>query len=220
MPPFLSLSIDFLNNIDYGEEFEKYILDHPVVKGGMTFAVRSSAMNEDNEINSFAGIYETYLDVKKENIADKVVSVLGSINSPRSMHYMIKKNIGSGSMGVIIQQMLKPDYAGVYFSVSPVENNRNIALLEVVKGNCDELVSGRKTPASIRINKITQATRIQNSGSDNIDPGIISNIKDLLMPFAKKIEKIYVKPVDIEWAIEKRKVYILQCRYITTMHTK
>ena len=119
-------------------------------------------------------------------------------------------------MNVVIQHMVKADYAGVAFSVSPIEKDKRIMLIELVKGTGDALVSGKVTPTTIRYNKLTRSHRIEQTGADPIDGGIITAILDELVPLLLTIEEAYGHPVDVEWAVDNEKVYILQARPITT----
>jgi len=197
-------------------ELRTHISTHPIITVGEKFAVRSSGIGEDGEGNSFAGIFESYLDVSREDIYDAVVRVWESVNSTRSAMYAHERSTSVGAMGVVIQHMIDADYAGVAFSVCPVEKDKRIALIEMVAGNGDSLVSGKKTPATIRVNKLTDMTRIQRQGADKIAPEVLEQIAEELMPLIVKIERSYGVPVDIEWAYAQGEPYILQARPITT----
>lgn len=197
-------------------KIREVIRNHPVVLSGTKFAVRSSGVGEDGEGNSCAGIFESYLDVERDNIYAAVEQVWASLNSARSSMYTNERSISIDSMGVVIQHMIDAEYAGVAFSVCPIEKDQRIALIEVVAGSGESLVSGIKTPATMRTNKLTGMTRISRQGADNIDKDTLESIADSFLPFIQKIEDHYEMPVDVEWAISDRQVYILQARPITT----
>lgn len=198
------------------EELREQIQQHEIVLRGSRFAVRSSGVGEDGEGNSCAGIFESYLDIPRENIYEAVEQVWASLNNARSDMYTAEREVSIDSMGVVIQHMIDADYAGVAFSVCPIEKDERIALLEIVEGNGDSLVSGEKTPATMRVNKVTGMARISRNGADDISSRKLEEIADTLMPLIEKIEDTYNLPVDVEWAIAGGKPYILQARPITT----
>ena len=197
------------------ERLRIQLLGHEIVVSGKVFAVRSSGVGEDGEGNSCAGIFESYLNVPKEEIHDAVLRVWDSLNNARSAMYTNERAISIDAMGVVIQHMIDADYAGVAFSVCPIEKDDRIALLEVVRGNGDSLVSGEKTPATLRINKMTGMVRISRNGADNLSNEALEVIAGKLLPLIETIEDGYGMPVDVEWAIADDKVYILQARPIT-----
>jgi phosphoenolpyruvate synthase/pyruvate phosphate dikinase len=201
---------------DTNERLRSQLLQHEIVMSGDSFAVRSSGVGEDGEGNSCAGIFESYLNVPKDEIHDAVVRVWDSLNNARSAMYANERSISIDTMGVVVQHMIDADYAGVAFSVCPIEKDDRIALLEVVRGCGDSLVSGEKTPATLRINKLTGMVRISRNGVDNFSEDTLESMADKLLPFIEKIEDEYQMPVDIEWAIAQGNVYILQARPITT----
>lgn len=217
VPPALAVHASLTNSAEIKREsLKKEILEHPIVKSGKRFAVRSSGVGEDGEGNSCAGIFESYLDVEQDGIFDAVQRVWGSLDSSRSSMYTGERSISIDSMGVVIQHMIDADYAGVAFSVCPIEKDSRIALLEVVEGVGETLVSGTKTPATLRINKLTGMVRVSRNGADAIKSEVLEGIADGLLPYIEKIEDHYAMPVDIEWAIANNQVFILQARPITT----
>lgn len=198
------------------EYLREQILQHEFVRSGNTFAVRSSGVGEDGESNSFAGIFESYLDIPKEEIHKAVARVWDSLENPRSAMYANERDTFINSMGVVIQHMVPADYAGVAFSSSPIEGDSRIALIEIVRGSGDALVSGKKTPATLRVNKVTGMTRITRNGEDEISDELLEDMAQKVMPLVEKIEAEYSMPVDIEWAMADGEIYILQARPITT----
>lgn len=197
------------------DELREFIGNHEMITSGASFAVRSSGIGEDGEGNSFAGIFESYLDIPSEQVFDAVQKVWQSLESTRSQMYANERASRVQAMGVVVQKMIPADYAGVAFSVCPVEKDDRIALLEVVAGVGESLVSGQKTPATIRVNKLTGITRIQRHGADELDTGILEWIAETITPLVEKIEDAYNMPVDVEWAIANGMPYILQARPIT-----
>lgn len=181
------------------------------------FAIRSSGIGEDSQDKSWAGVFDSYLYVKPHDIVPHIHKVVGSLNSDRYFKYSSQSGIEIGGMAVIIQEMVDADYAGVSFTTSPVENDHRVALIEIVKGVGESLVSNQKTPATLRINKTTEMMRIQQIGDDELSEDVLLRISAKILPYMHKIEQLYGQSMDVEWAIRDDQVYILQARPITTI---
>lgn len=202
-------------HITMSEQLWEVVSDNELIAEGNKFAVRSSGIGEDGIQSSYAGIFETVLNVQTEELLAAINQVKASTDGVRSEMYKRERNTRIEGMGVIIQHMVEADYAGVAFTYSPVDKDHRIALIEVVSGNGESLVSGKKTPAAIRVNKITHMNRVTRNGVDNIPDNELENIAEMLMPFINIIEDNYGLPMDVEWAIADDQVYILQARPIT-----
>ena len=126
-------------------------------------AARSSAIGEDSAERSFAGQYVTELNIDGEaELREAIESCLRSRHSQRVQVY--QPDTEQAGMGVIVQRMATADFAGVAFSHSPT--HRDHALIEVVTGLGDKLVSGAQRPAqvivesnSLRLTTMTCAKR-------------------------------------------------------------
>ena len=186
------------------------------LKEGNHYAVRSSGVGEDSQDKSWAGIFESYLFVTPGDITYYVRKVIDSLNTSRYEKYSLQSGVEIRKMAVIVQEMIDADYAGVAFTTSPIESDDRIALVEVVKGVGESLVSSQRTPATLRINKITGIARVQQVGDDVISEEILLKISDTIMPYLHDIEVLYGCPMDVEWAVQHNKVFILQARPITT----
>lgn len=193
-----------------------YLHDVAIEAPDTLYAVRSSGVGEDSKDASWAGIFDSYLFVKPSEIAHYAQKVMDSVQSKRYGEYSRANNVTIGAMAVIIQEMVDAEYAGVAFSVNPTENDNRIALIEVVKGVGESLVSSQKTPATLRVNKLTGTVRLQQQGHDNLGTELLTALSDKIIPYVVKIEDLYNMPMDIEWAICDHEVYILQARPITT----
>ncbi len=186
-------------------------------KNSNLYAVRSSGVGEDGVENSYAGIFETCLNVSSRDIPSAVEKVYESLKSTESKMYAKEKLTSVTKMAVIVQEMIQADFAGVAFTVNPVERDTRIALIEVVSGIGESLVSGKNTPSAIRLNKLTGMHRVLRYGMDSISDEMLYNIASLLSDSILVIEKLYGMPTDIEWAIKDNCMYLLQARPITTL---
>ncbi len=173
------------------------------------FAVRSSAVAEDGAAASFAGMFESLLDVSKESILSAIAEVYASSQSERVREYAKTQGLEEiGGVAVVVQQMIAADFAGVLFTADPQTSDRFTTVIEAVEGLGEALVSGRKTPATWRIrhDKITGENRM-------LEPATLSKLASL----GKNIEKHYRAPQDIEWCLKGNELYIVQSRPITTL---
>jgi rifampicin phosphotransferase len=120
---------------------------------GQRFAVRSSATAEDLAGASFAGQYETVLDVGLDELPDAVRQVLDSAASARVAAYRqahpqpaAADPPGSGTgMAVLVQVMVPADAAGVAFTANPLTGDRDEVVISAVPGLGERLVAGQAT---------------------------------------------------------------------------
>lgn len=181
------------------------------------YAVRSSGVGEDGKDNSFAGIFDTVLDVAYADLPGAIRKVYRSKNTTVTSMYASAKDANVMDMAILIQEMVDADYAGVAFSVNPIEQDTRIGLIELVKGVGESLVSGKIKPTSVRINKLTGMKRVLQQGADRIDEHDLTRMIEQVSVQLLKIEKLYGTPIDIEWGIKDRVLYLLQARPITTI---
>jgi len=177
-------------------------------------AVRSSALAEDGRTQSFAGIFETVLNVSPniEDVQEAISTVIASANSERARSYA---NNAEQRMNVIIQEMVDPLISGVIFTKATDIDGGHAVVIECVEGLADKLVDGAVTPTRITIRLDGKKLDIDNMKVEGevIDISPLSN----LFPFLQKIIDASETPLDIEWCIDKQnKPYFVQARPITT----
>ncbi|GIW63081.1 MAG: phosphoenolpyruvate synthase [Patescibacteria group bacterium] len=203
-------------------------------------AVRSSATAEDLPSASFAGQQETYLNIHGEhNLAIAVRNCYASLFTNRAIYYRQQKGFDHFKVGiaVVIQRMIQSDVSGIAFSIDPVTNRKDIMIIEAILGLGEYIVSGKVNPDHYEIDKesliITkkqignQQVMLKKRGNRNIEQRLTTKEKTLqklpdykileLALLIKKIEKHYFFPQDIEWAMEKDQLFIVQSRPITTI---
>ena len=179
-----------------------------------TVAVRSSAICEDGAFNSYAGQFESFLNIKKEDVIKYINKCFKSKESANIKEYIEEKNIENENTKVsaIIQDMINGDFSGVMFTKNPV-NNKNQIIIEYVPGLGEKLVQGEEKPIQIILNKDTLDLV---SESDNCK--LIST--ETIIKLAKigiEIEDNFKVPQDIEWTIKNNEIFILQTRNITSL---
>ena len=202
-------------------------------------AVRSSATAEDLPDASFAGQQETFLNIRgEEDLLEAVRKCFASLFTPRAIYYREKNKFPHDKvfLAVVVQRMVNADKAGVIFSVNPVTNSKEEIIIEGAYGLGEAVVAGELTPHSYIIHKESHEIKDKSIGKldwgyfrghdgktekRNIEHGHVEVLDEkeakALTSFTKKIENHYTIPMDIEWAIEAGKVYILQARPVTTM---
>lgn len=206
-------------------------------------AVRTSATAEDSAEDSFAGQGETFLNVIGEvNVAHRIRDCWASLFTPRSIFYQVKKHYDHFKIGVAVpvQKLIESEISGIAFTVNPVSNDKNQIVIETIWGLGEYVVQGKITPDQYVIDKnnwtiisenhIEQKTQLIKSQHETKEisvPKSKQNKKKINNATAIKIAKIcqklhnhYGKPQDIEFAIDRGKLYIVQTRPITTLITK
>jgi phosphohistidine swiveling domain-containing protein len=171
-------------------------------------AVRSSGLAEDLATASFAGQYDTVLNVRG---ADAVlVAAAACVRSARDGRV---ESYGQASrpMAVLVQRMVEADAAGVAFSANPLTGKRDEVRINATKGLGDQLVSGAidgdewlVTGGHVKAIAQPQAA---------IGPEVARRVADL----ARKAEAACLAPQDIEWAIAGDRLWLLQSRPITAL---
>ena len=204
---FVITAEEKLNETDILDKIEKHGIN------GNLFAVRSSAVNEDSETVSFAGQFESFLNVEKKDIYEKVKAVSESANSERVKSYMAKAGLEDTKVAVIVQEMIPSDISGVAFSINPVTGNRKSIVISSVFGLGEGLVSGLLNADVYTIEDGKIEKKI-------IDKETLTDLQiEQICAEVKKITALYKKPQDIEWTIAEDRLYILQSRPITALNT-
>jgi len=181
-------------------------------------AVRSSATAEDLPSASFAGQLDSFLNIESfPEIMSAVKKCWASLWTPRAIHYRFQKGIGQSNiaMAVIIQEMVPAEAAGVMFTANPITNSRKEFYIEAVRGLGEGLVLGEKNADRYIIEKeglhIISKKPVENS------PYLTDFQIKTLADHGAKLEFMYEEYQDIEWALNRGEVYILQTRPITTL---
>lgn len=208
-------------------------------------AVRSSATSEDSEEASFAGLQDTYLWQKGEaQLMEALKLCWASLYNAESVAYRLKLDIPEYqlAMAVVIQTMVNSRCSGVMFTRSPTTGDKSVIAIEGSWGLGSSIVSGEVTPDKFVINKITSEITSRDVASKDIEhvPDEKGGIMEMpvdetrkktqcvsddelkeLCSIARRIEKLYGMPQDIEWAIDQEgKVMVLQSRPETVWAAK
>ena len=199
---------------------EKEIKENYRQIGGKV-AVRSSATTEDLADASFAGQQDSYLNIEGEQaVCEAVKKCWASLFNARAIQYREEKDFthDDAYLAVVVQKMVDAEKAGVMFTANPINNATTEMIIEACFGLGEKLVSGEITPDTFIIDK--KAATVKQEYLNHKTKTLQENELKKLIELARNIEQHYEKPMDIEWAIEKGEVYILQARPITTIETE
>jgi phosphohistidine swiveling domain-containing protein len=180
--------------------------------GQVTFAVRSFALSEDSTHASFAGEFETVLNVcTDEEIRETIHTVRRSRQSARVQAYSQAQGLHTThEMALIVQRLVLADLAGVLFTADPISGGRMHMVGNYVHGPGEQLVSGAANAQTFTLER----RRGRYEGPPNLE-----RFAHRLHRLASRLEKDLGGPQDIEWAIADSRLYLLQSRPITTMQT-
>lgn len=175
------------------------------------YAVRSSAIGEDSSDFSWAGCFESILDVETSQLERAIIECGKSLKGERVQTYRrLHNNINKIEyMGILIQEYIEAEWSGVCFSSNPVTGNEEECIIEYQKGKSGSVVGGYGEPTTVIIGK---KNKIVNEETD-----MPINFINKIFEKVKEINSIWKVPVDVEWVIKNEKLYITQTRPITTI---
>lgn len=202
-------------------------------------AVRSSATAEDLPGASFAGQQETFLNVKGDAVLlKKIKEGWASLFDERAIFYRHEQKFDKVKIGIalVVQKMVESESSGIMFTIDPVTNDKSKVVIEAIYGLGELIVQGQVNPdhyevekpgLSILNKKINyQDKLLKKSGINNKEVKLSRKVgekqkltdKEIigLATLGKKLEKHYYFPQDVEWAIEKKQIYLVQTRAVTT----
>jgi len=211
-------------------------LDHPVV------ATRSSGTAEDTAEASFAGMFESFLNVRgEEALLARVKHCWASGFTARVLFYRAKQNLPPEMpVAVVVQLMVASEKSGVLFTADPALHDPRHIVIEAAWGLGEVVVGGLVTPdhyvldkASGRIIARTIARKEFMLARDEVtgdtrridlddepratQPVLTDGELTALLGYAKRTEAHYGEPQDIEFAIGKGGIFLVQTRPITTL---
>jgi pyruvate,water dikinase len=179
------------------------------------FAVRSSGAREDGGDLSYAGQYETVLDVPADAVPSAILDCYRSTVTDAVLSYHLDHGIeATGSaFAVIVQEMVPAEVSGVAFTVNPLTGADTEVVVEGTHGLGDDLVSGR-----------VRATRHVHDWyrERTLEPGDVLSPAEAaaVVRMALDVQRHVGFPCDVEWAIAAGRLRVLQARPITRiLHT-
>ena len=205
------------------------------------FAVRSSALGEDGTDFSFAGLFESYLFVKPEDLGEKIRAVWLSAHAPRVVKYRQHHGLpAQGGMAIIVQEMVDADVSGVAFGANPVTGRADEKIIDAVYGLGEGLVSGtldadhfvvKNGQITAHLAKKTQQTTLDRQNKSGVlltavppklqdQPTLTDGQIHDLTQLLDRLEAELGQPQDIEFAYQNDQLFLLQTRPVTALgHT-
>lgn len=204
-----------------------------------SLSIRSSAICEDSPNNSYAGLFDSFLNIKSniDQVLNYIIKIWASLYNDRAIAYSIKKGLKMPEgMAVVIQEMVPAEFSGITFTSHPF--NRKNLLIEVSYGIGNMIVGGKIQPDSFTINRENlklvgkkigikeKASIIDNQYNNKlieINKKISKNqtiANKYIIKIAEvclEIEKFFSYPQDIEWCLYNNNLWILQSRPITVI---
>jgi len=204
---------------------------------GDAVVVRSSAPGEDSFKASFAGLHDSYVNIKApEAILEHIKLVWASLWSDRALVYRqeLGLDVGKTAMAGVIQKIVAGEMSGVVFGQNP--NDPSQAVIEAVYGLDQGLVDGTVEPDRWLLDKQTGLVRSHNSAQrdravvpvmDGVRLEVLSVDEQSLPPLDQekiaqvfnlcpKAEKVFGGPQDVDWTFKDNTIFVLQSRPITT----
>ncbi|HEX5366217.1 MAG TPA: phosphoenolpyruvate synthase [Acidimicrobiales bacterium] len=204
-------------------------------------AVRSSATAEDTAATSFAGMNETFTNVRgADELLGRVVDCWASLWSPRVIAYRATQGlVDEPAIAVVVQRMVEAEASGVVFTADPATGDRDLIVVEAAYGLGEVVVGGQVEPDTYVVSKSgrrpvhrhlgTKATMIV-TGPDGHDRRVDvpperqaqqvldDDLLAVLVRHAAAVERHYGAPQDMEFVVDRhRAVWIVQARPITTL---
>jgi pyruvate,water dikinase len=203
-------------------------------------AVRSSATAEDLPDASFAGQQETFLNITREDLIDRVKRCWASLFTQRAIYYRNEQGFEHDvvDIAVVVQKMVAADKSGVMFTSHPSTGEPKI-IIEAAWGLGEAVVSGSVSPDNYVVDRETGETlettvadkKVKMVKDEETGETVEREVEeerrhtqvlddeeiDKLIDLGERAEDHYDEPQDIEWAIVDGEVYMLQSRPITTI---
>lgn len=208
-------------------------------KSSKSYAVRSSATDEDGLHHSFAGQYETFLNVPFEELPAKIKALWQTVVSERVLTYRRENNLDlKFGLAVIVQEMIDADVAGVAFGVNPVNGDEDAKVISSTYGLGEGLVSGdldadtfilkngsvetqlaeKKKMVSFATNGGVVKTEVPSE--KYLAPSLTDNQLKEIAGLLDRLRTALGTAQDIEFAIKDDILYLLQTRPVTAVGNK
>lgn len=206
--------------------------------GAGAFAVRSSAIAEDLPTASFAGQYDSFLNVPAgPPLLDAVRNCWRSVFCGRAQSYRRRRELDAdhAEMAVIVQRFVTAECAGVIFTADPVTGATDVMIIEGCFGLGETAVRGGAVDRVV-VDRVSGVVRDRAAGGQEelveADPAggtrtrtraaapgetcLAPELVARLVTLARAAEELFGAPQDLEWAAAAGEAYLLQARAITT----
>ncbi|MER6736860.1 phosphoenolpyruvate synthase [Streptomyces puniciscabiei] len=208
--------------------------------GGGAVAVRSSGAEEDGTRHSFAGQFDSFLNIRgTDEVIAHVRRCWASAFSERSLRYRAQRRLppGTGGVAVVVQRMVPAERSGVLLTADPATGRTDRHVVSAVPGLGEGLVSGAVDADTVLLDAATgePLSTVIGDKRERYDAGAgpgckVSPLADeeraepalsaadlaRLHETGTRISAHHGAPQDIEWAIAEGTLWILQSRPVTS----
>lgn len=200
--------------------------EHPLI-------ARSSAIGEDSEVASAAGLYSSFPYLTSQPaLAEGILRCQASYNLGAAEQYRRDRGIRAGGMAVLVQQQIQGVFSGVAFSRDPIRREGDEVVIEALSGSASQIVGGRVTPEQYRVMVTNQDMQSSSSaaqenswqlpeplelpvdGTGNVPPRLVQQVAYLTRHLEDRYHGV---PQDVEWTYDGQQLWVLQSRPITTL---
>lgn len=235
VPQGLALPWPLVDAAAAGDPDAIAVLDAAASRLGPSLAVRSSALDEDSDVASFAGQHLSLLNVPASGLADAVGAVARSARGGAALAYRRRLGVtGRTRVGVVIQRMVDAEVAGVLFDINPATGAQEI-VIEGAWGLGEAVVGGLVTPDLFRLS-IEGELLEQRSGDKDLEvvaapgggtlerpvapgraqaPCLDGGELARLHRLAMACRSVFGGSQDLEWAFAHRRLWLCQRRAVT-----
>lgn len=235
--------IDLIRDGKFPYDLSKEIMDQFRSLKTAKVIVRPSVSMTETEIASWAGELEYYSNVVEKILIERIKQCWSSLFSPAALFYRFGRNLADEniSISVIVQRMLISDISGICYTQHPVTAASDQIVIEAGFGLGAGVIRNKIDPDTYVVKKDRKKTivdkRVLNQHVMVVPSSI--GVKSIRVPEARrerqklsdkqiaslaevcsKVEKIFKAPQEIEWAIERDKIYIVQTRSLLAKKSK
>jgi pyruvate,water dikinase len=236
VPEGVALAVDFVDAIATGDAVALGELEHATAELRRPLAVRSSAVGEDSAAASFAGQHLTCLNVCSPGaLIEAVRAIFASARSQSALAYRRRLGVGGEPhIGVVVQELVMADRAGVLFSCNPVTGAQEI-IIEAAWGLGEAVVAGLVTPDRFRLSAqgavLERAIGIKDvavraaAHGGTWETPVAADLArasclddshlERLWQLAARCEQVFGGGQDLEWAFAGDRLHLLQRRAVT-----
>ncbi|MFZ5573176.1 MAG: PEP/pyruvate-binding domain-containing protein [Thermodesulfobacteriota bacterium] len=208
-------------------------------EGAVSVAMRSSAVGEDSAL-SFAGQYQSFLNVPKDRILLKYKEVLAGLFTPRAISYRLHMGISfeDAAMSVTCLEMIPAKAAGVMYTRHPFETWKDYIIINAMWGLGITVVEGTASPDVYKLSKTSKPELLESRIADKpvclmsdpegevVEQEVIRELQQLpcltaeqamtLAAYGMQLEQHFHAPQDVEWVLDQNgNILILQTRPLT-----
>jgi pyruvate,water dikinase len=238
VPAGVALPFEFIDAVAAADTEARHQLAAIFRTLGAPLVARSSAVGEDSEEATFAGQYVTRLNLRSEpQLVDALLAIWDSARSPSALAYRERLRLPrEPKMGVVVQELVDADTAGVLFSRNPITGSDE-RVIEAAWGLGESVMAGLVTPDRFRlkpdgavVERITGlkdvAIRIDPEGGtrerevpDRLAHMLCLDDRQLaaLHALTQRCDEVFAGSHDLEWAFAGDRLYLLQRRALTVI---